>query len=93
MIFIFAFNSTAVVTGAVGLFTNQEGFAPIPLGGSISGVFQRAPSGGPLGFSPFFFLSCQGPSIINSAHMLGLSDEDPHRIVLRKGSILGGIFF
>ena len=89
--FIFAFNSTAVVDGSVALFANQDNFAHMPLGGSISGVLQRGPSGGPQGFSPFLFLSCQGTSVHDSAYMLGLSDEDPHRIALKKGSLLTGI--
>ncbi|MCP4680537.1 MAG: hypothetical protein GY854_34645 [Deltaproteobacteria bacterium] len=89
--FIFAFNSTSAVEGAVGLFANQVDFAPMALGGSVSGVLQRGPSGGPLGFSPFFFVSCQGTSVNDSAYMLGLSDDDPHRIALRKGPVITGI--
>ncbi|MDJ0767104.1 MAG: hypothetical protein QNJ97_29290 [Myxococcota bacterium] len=85
------FNSTSAVEGAVGLFANQADFAPMALGGSVSGVLQRGPGGGPLGFSPFFFLSCQGTSVNDNAYMLGLSDDDPHRIALRKGPIVTGI--
>jgi hypothetical protein len=89
--FIFGFNSLLVTQGAVGLFVNQPSFAPMPKGGSIRGVVQRGPSGGATGFSPFLFLCARGPSIRDSAYMLGLSDEDPHRVVLKKGPILGGI--
>ena len=89
--FVYAFNSLASVTGAVGLFINLETFAPMEKGGSIRGCIQRAPGGGPLGFSPFFFLCAQGSSVNDTAYMLGLSDEDPHRIVLRKGSMAVGI--
>lgn len=89
--FLFAFNSLSAVTGAVALFANLEGFAPMAKGGSIRGVLQRGPGGGPTGFSPFLFLCCQGNSVNDSAYLLGLSDDDPHRIVLRKGSITVGL--
>lgn len=89
--FLFAFNSLSAVTGAVALFANLEGFAPMAKGGSIRGVVQRGPGGGSTGFSPFLFLCCQGNSVNDSAYLLGLSDDDPHRIVLRKGSITVGL--
>ena len=89
--FLFAFNSLAAVEGAVALFANLPDFAPMAKGGSIRGCMQRGPGGGPTGFSPFLFLLCQGNSVNDSAYMLGLSDDDPHRIVLRKGSVAVGI--
>jgi len=89
--FLFAFNSLAAVQGAVGLFANLVDFAPMAKGGSIRGCIQRGPSGGPTGFSPFFFLCCQGNSVNDTAYLLGLSDDDPHRIVLRKGMVAAGI--
>lgn len=89
--FLFAFNSLSAVTGAVALFANLEGFAPMAKGGSMRGVLQRGPGGGPTGFSPFLFLCGQGNSVNDSAYLLGLSDDDPHRIVLRKGSITVGL--
>jgi hypothetical protein len=85
--FLYAFNSLSAVEGAVGLFANLASFAPMAKGGSIRGVVQRGPGGGPTGFSPFLFLCCQGNSVNDSAYLLGLSDDDPHRIVLRKGRI------
>jgi hypothetical protein len=57
--FLFAFNSLAAVTGAVGLFANLTNYAPMAKGGSIRGVLQRGAGGGPTGFSPFLFL-CSG---------------------------------
>jgi hypothetical protein len=89
--FLFAFNSLTSVEGAVALFANLADFAPMAKGASIRGCIQRGPSGGPTGFSPFFFLSCQGNSVNDSAYLLGLSDDDPHRIVLRKGMVSSGI--
>ncbi|MCL2726743.1 MAG: hypothetical protein FWD69_20180 [Polyangiaceae bacterium] len=89
--FLFAFNSLAAVSGSVALFANLTNFAPMPKGGSIRGVLQRGPGGGPTGFSPFLFLCCQGNSVRDSAYLLGLSDDDPHRIVLRKGAVTVGL--
>lgn len=89
--FLFAFNSLAAVEGAVGLFCNLPDFAPMAKGASIRGCIQRGPGGGSTGFSPFFFLSCQGNSVHDAAYLVGLSDDDPHRIVLRKGTPAVGI--
>ena len=89
--FLFAFNSLAAVQGAVGLFCNLVDFAPMAKGASIRGCVQRGPGGGPTGFSPFLFVSCQGNSVNDTAYLLGLSDDDPHRIVLRKGAVAVGI--
>src|SRR6266542_3642192 len=89
--FLYAFNSLAATQGAVGLFVNLVDFAPLAKGGSIRGCLQRGPGGGPAGFSPFLFLGAQGPSVQDTAYLVGLSDDDPHRIVLRKGSIAAGL--
>jgi hypothetical protein len=70
---------------------NQANFAPMAKGGSIRGVLQRGPGGGPTGFSPFLFLCCRGNSVNDTAYLLGLSDDDPHRIVLRKGAVATGL--
>ncbi len=89
--FAYGFNSMAVTPGAVGLFANQVNFAPMALGGSIRGAINRGISGGPLNFSPLLFMSLQGASVNDNGYLLGLQDDDPHHIVLRKGSLIGGI--
>jgi hypothetical protein len=89
--FVFGFNSLAVTQGAVGLFVSQPNFAPMGKGGSVRGALQRGAGGGPTGFSPFLFLCVRGPSVRDSGYLLGLSDEDPHRIVLRKGPLALGM--
>lgn len=91
--FIFGFNSLATTQGAVALFTNQANFAPTGAlkGGSVRGAVQRGVSGGVSNFAPFLFIGAQGPSVNDLAYMLGLQDEDPHHICLRKGSIVGGL--
>src|SRR5512133_1159821 len=89
--FVFGFNSLAAVRGSVGLFESLPDFAPMAKGASIRGCVMRGAGGGATGFSPFLFLACQGNSLNDSAYLLGLSDDDPHRIVLRKGSVAAGI--
>ena len=89
--FLFAFNSLTTAQGAVGLFGNQPDFAPMAKGASIRGCLQRGPGGGATGFAPFLFACGQGPSVNDAAYLLGLSDEDPHRITLRKGAVVMGI--
>ena len=89
--FLYAFNSLAAVEGCVALFANLVDFAPMAKGGSIRGVVQRGPGGGPTGFSPFLYLCCQGNSVNDQAYLLGLSDDDPHRVVLRKGTVTTGL--
>jgi hypothetical protein len=89
--FLFAFNSLVATAGCVALYANLDGFAPTAKGGSMRGVVQRGPSGRPTGFSPFLFAGCQGNSVRDAAYLLGLSDDDPHRITLRKGALSAGI--
>lgn len=89
--FLFAFHSSAVTPGAVALAVNQTDFTPLPRGGSVRGCLQRGPSGGPTGFSTFLYLGLQGPSVNDRAYLLGLADEDPHRIALRKGALKDGV--
>ena len=89
--FLYAFNSLAAVEGSVALFANLVNFAPMAKGGSIRGCLQRGPGGGSTGFSPFLYLCCQGNSVNDQAYLLGLSDDDPHRVVLRKGTVTTGL--
>jgi len=88
--FVYAFNSLVQAGGAVGKYPNQSGFDPAAKGSSIRGAVQRGAGGGSTGFSPFLFSQLQGNSVNDSGYKLGLSDEEPHRIVLRKGSIASG---
>jgi hypothetical protein len=93
--FVFGFNSKVTTPGAVGLYVNSTGnpdFAPLvddasnPSGCSIRGTIKRGVSGGPLGFAPFFFAGLQGTTVNDMGYLLGLSDNDPHEIVLAKAA-------
>jgi len=89
--FVYGFHSLDTSIGGVGSFVNLVDFAPMAKGGRITGAIKRAASGGPLGFSAFLFIGLQGPSINDEGYMLGLSDADPSRIVLRKGVLSAGL--
>lgn len=89
--FVYGFNSLAVTPGGSALFLNSANFAPMAKGGSICGAIQRGLSGGVTNFSPFLIIGAQGADINDNAYMLGLEDNEPHRIVLRKGKILDGV--
>jgi len=91
--FVYGFNSRTVADGGAALFSNQVNFAPTPpnKGGSIRAAIQRGISAGETGFSPFLIMLAQGQSLNDSAYLLGLQDDAPYRIALRKGRILDGI--
>ncbi len=88
--FVHGFNSLTVVTGGSGLFTNQTNFAPMAKGGRIQGAMKRHPGGGKTGFAPFLYIGLQGPSVNDLGYMLGLSDADPAKYILRKGKLSEG---
>lgn len=89
--FVYGFNSLGTSPGAAGLFLNLTNFSPMAKGGSVRAAVKRALSGGPLNFTPMLFIGGQGPSVNDPAYILGLQDEDPYRVVLRKGVLAGGI--
>ncbi len=91
--FVFGFNSLVVPEGGVGLKVSPQtgtGFDPLAKGGSIRAAVKRAISPGNVGWSPFLFIGLQGNSVLDNGYMLGLEDNDPYRIVLRKAD--NGVF-
>lgn len=91
--FLHAFHSIEVPdpAGAVGFFANMVNFAPHAKGVSIRGCVKRLPSGGPEGFAPFFFASLQGSLITSKGYLLGLANDDPYHLVLKKGAPSEGL--
>jgi len=93
--FVYGFNSRA--TGFDGSrvlkYTGDVNFDPFPgnTGGRITGAVKRLPSGGNTGFAPFLYLCEQANDAAGDAYMLGLQDDDPSFIVLRKGSMAQGL--
>lgn len=93
--FTYGFNSrTTGFDGARALkYTGAVNFDPIPanFGGRITGAVKRLPSGGTTGFAPFLYLLEQANDAAGDAYMIGLQDDDPSYIVLRKGSLANGL--
>lgn len=89
--FVYGFNSLVTTVGAAALFNNQTNFAPMAKGGSVRGAIKRGVSGGPTGFAPFLFIGLQSPDVNDNGYLLGLSDGDPHHIVLVKGLLSAGV--
>lgn len=95
--FTHGFRSLAVTEGAVGYYLNLANFDPTAAskGGRITGAMARLISSGDVDFSCFFAVGIQGgaepPSVNANAYLIGLSNDNPSRIVLRKGKIAEGI--
>jgi hypothetical protein len=89
----YAFGMRAVenTPGAVGLNCVQGDFAPMAKGGRITGALRRTSIGAASGFAPFLFFSAASPNVAANAYILGLSDENPSHIQLRKGAISDGL--
>ena len=88
--YIYAMHSRAVQTGAVALFGNQVGFAPMPFGGIIHGAVAKLISAGGTNFGGGLFFSCQGADIADLAYILALSEADPAHLILKKAALNGG---
>lgn len=95
--FIYGFNSFVETEGAVALTLDaaqNPNHSPAAKGASVRGAIKRGLSSLKTGFSPFFYASLQGsapPSVTDEAYIIGLEDSDPYRIVVRKGSLIGGV--
>lgn len=93
--FVYGFNSRATgFAGARALkYTGDVNFDPFPgnTGGRITGAIKRLPSGGQTGFAPFLYLLEQSNDAGGAAYMIGLMDDDPSFIAVRKGVLAEGI--
>ncbi len=99
-VFTAGFHSVVTTAGASGYFIdpgNNLSFAPlendalVATGGSVRAAIRRVASAGPTDFAPFVFICLQGTSVNDQGYLLGLSDNDPHEIILRKGAPVGGL--
>ncbi len=91
--FVFGFNSLVTDEGAAGYYANQANFSPTAAnkGGRITGAVARGISGDSVGFAPLLYILGQGTSLEDDAYILGLQDDSPNRIALRKGSLITGV--
>jgi hypothetical protein len=89
--FVYGFNSKVTTEGTSAYFCNKVNFSPMAKGVSIRGCLQRHASGGPLNYAVFLFGGHQGTSVNDVAYILGLCDDNPSRIALRKGTLVSGL--
>jgi len=99
--FLFGFNSVTTLTDAVGLYINTSGgntkFAPLldddslATGCSVRCAVKRAVSPSATGFSAGLFANLQAATKNDYGYILGLTDNNPHNIVLAKCTLLSGL--
>lgn len=89
--FVYGFKSITTAMGMVALRAQQAGFAPTAKGGVISGAILRGMGLGASFFQPFLFWGAQGISVASAAYKIGLSDENPSKLILAKGAISDGL--
>lgn len=90
--FLYGFASVDATPGVVARYCTLSGTVPTTKGGDISCAMQRASqSVAKTGFAPFLFFCLQGTDVSDNAYILGLADGDPPHLVLRKGSLAGGL--
>lgn len=81
------------VVGVTAFYTNVAGFDPIDSGegGQITGTVLRH-IGDKANMSAFLAVQCQSNDVLTaSGYLLGISAGDPGYIMLRKGSLIGGL--
>jgi len=88
--YVFGFHALQATAGAVGLYPNQTNFAPAAKGGSIRGALQRA--GGDALCTAMLAAALESSGVTANAYLLGFADdEEPGHLILRKGTIAGGL--
>ena len=88
---IYGFNALVNTTGVVARHTNLTNFSPAAKGADVSIAMQRGTGGGQTGWAAMLFCCLGGVDVGDVAYILGLSDADPGKIVLRKGALNIGL--
>lgn len=89
--FVYGFNTIGAVAGASGLFVSQADFIPVAGSASIRGALRRSSGTVMSGHSVALYAGLTAPGTAYAGYLLGLSQEDPARIVLRKGVLDDGL--
>lgn len=90
--FVFGFNSISNTPGSVGLHLSAVAFNPTVSGGSVRGAIRRGTTGATQsGMSVGLFIGLSGTDVDDTCYMLGLSDDDPSNLILRKGLLSEGV--
>lgn len=86
-----AWRSLDATQGLSTRFFNGSGLVPTPKGGIVAAALKRGTGAGATGSAPFIFACLGGTANTNVAYILGLADGSPSHLVLRKGSLVGGL--
>jgi hypothetical protein len=87
--------TAAGADGVVGMFYNGAAWIPTAKGGRVHGALIKEGKGTDTGnnlvYAPFLFCNLQGANTTDLAYMLGLTEEEPARIALAKGTLTQGL--
>lgn len=89
--FIYGFNSVQNVSGVAGVFANQAGFATMAYGAVLTFCIMRGTGAYTTGFAPFGFIGAALGESSDFGYLLGLGNDDPYHIILRKGRLADGL--
>lgn len=90
--FCYGFNSISNTAGCVAHHLAALAFNPTVSGGSIRGALRRGTTGSSAsGMSTFLYIGLSGTDVSDTAYSLGLSDDEPSNLILRKGVLSEGI--
>lgn len=93
--FAHGFGSAVSTQEVVALFHNGSGFSPTAKGGRVVGAMCRAGKGSDGGnndlYCPLMFVNAQGVNISDEAYILGMTEEEPSRIILAKQALNLGL--
>jgi len=95
--YVVGFHSAVTTAEAMGFYYSGTNFSPLrddannATGCSIRAAMKRGPASNPLGFSVALFACLQAASETAYGYLLGLSNNDPHRILLAKTTPAAGL--
>ena len=89
--FSFGMSSKTNTVGGVGLYCNLANFSPMAKGGIITGAMKKKGGGGDTAHAPYLFIGAGNTDINGEGYLLGLSEDDPPHLILRKGVMVNGL--
>jgi hypothetical protein len=93
--FCYGLGSVVDTTLLAGMFYSDAGWITTPKGGRVMAAMVKAgkgtDSGNNLLYAPFLFCNLQGALTTSNGYILGLTEEEPARIMLRKGALSSGM--
>lgn len=93
--FCYGFGSAVASLVAAGLYYSDAGWNPTFKGGRVTCALVKAGKGSDGGnndlYAPMLFVNLQGANISDEGYILGLTEEEPARIALKKGALNTGL--